>query len=111
MSTPSVGDATKFPTGEAIQALPLIVANHVFKTVGAASVNAAVTDAKVIRVAVENACFIQWGASVAITAVATTDIYFPAGVETLVVPAGMTHIAFIQQTTGGVATITQLGKD
>ena len=38
-----------------------------------------------------------------------TDIYFPAGVEVLVIPSGMTHLAIIQETSSGVVTATQLG--
>jgi len=97
----------RFETGEAIQALPLTVANNNKVTIGAATARQSVGSAEVVRVASDTACFILWGDNTVEAAI--TDVYFPIGVEVLIVPDGMTDIAFIRSTADGFATVTQLG--
>jgi len=95
--------------GDTMQALPLNQNIHAKQAVGGSSVRLDVTGAKIVRVASSTDSYIKWGNGSVVAAV--TDVYFPAGVEVLVIPNGMTHLAIIQQLSSGVVTATQLGED
>ena len=99
----------RFETGEAIQVLPLdrSGSSNYKVSITVTSARQAIGSAQIVRVASDTACFIKWGDS-SVTA-STSDIYFPAGVEVLLVPDGVTDLAFIRSTADGFATITQLG--
>lgn len=74
-------------------------------TAGAASSNGALpAEAFVVRVAAVNDCYINFGTS-GVTA-SGTSVFFPKGSELFKVPAGATHMAVIQHTTGGVVSVT-----
>lgn len=60
----------------------------------------------IVRIACNTDCYINFGDS---TVEATsTDSLFTAGVEAFKVPQGATHIACIQESAGGVMTITEM---
>ncbi len=93
--------------GDTMQALPLNQVVHGKQAVSGTSARLDMTGAKIIRLASSTDSYVKWGDD---TVVATTiDVYFPAGVEVLVIPAGMTHLAIIQEASGGIVTATQLG--
>jgi hypothetical protein len=91
--------------GLPIQALYPDPAQAVTGAVGAASVRVALpTGADVVRVATLGDCFIKFGT---VTVVATAaDSIFPKGSEVFRVPAGVTHLAFIQSGAGTTITVT-----
>lgn len=60
----------------------------------------------VFRLAATENCFVNFGDDT-VTA-ATTDIFFPAGVETIKVPTGATHIAAIDAGTNGILSVTEM---
>lgn len=76
-------------------------------TAGAVSVNGAIpSGAYIVRVAAVNDCYIAFGNSGVVASGASS--LFPKGSELLKVPAGATHIAVIQHTTGGAVTVTDM---
>lgn len=93
--------------GGTVQVLPPDQATHTKLTVDATSRSFALSGAKVIRVASDVDLFLWFGTS-GVTA-DSTGIYFPAGVETISVPAGATHVAQVQNATAGLVTITAMG--
>ncbi len=95
--------------GDSMQALPINQVVHVKQTIGASSSRMDLTGAKIVRVASSSDGYIKWGDNTVVAA--ATDVYFPAGVEVLVVPNGLTNLAIIQESSPGVVTATQLGDD
>lgn len=73
------------------------------------SADAVPTGAKLVRIGIDTDCYIRWGSSAAVTVSTTNGHFFPRGVEVLVVPKGVTHIANIsadgvQTGTGTIAS-------
>lgn len=93
--------------GTPIQVLSPAAASTVALTAGAASVNAALpTNCEVIRVACINDCYVNFGTA-GVTA-SGAHMLFTKGSELFDVPAGATHVAVIQHTTGGAVTVTPM---
>lgn len=63
-------------------------------------------DDEILRLACNQHCYVTFGDS-SVTA-SSSDVYFPAGVETVKVPTGATHIAAIRETDDGIMSITEL---
>jgi len=99
---------TKGQFGDAIQSLPTDEATHAKITVGASSQAADMTGAQLVRIATNTDAYIKFGVS-GVTAT-VSDLFFPAGVEVLVMPITTTHVAIIQESAIGVATITKVGE-
>lgn len=93
--------------GHAIQALAPEAGTTATGTVAGTSARVALpTGAEVVRVCAVNDCYIRFGDS-SVTA-AGTDALFIKGAEVFKVPAGATHLAFIQHTTGGAITVSSM---
>lgn len=80
---------------------------------GAASARSAIPNAsdgnvpRFIRVASRNECYVKIGSST-VTATSNDILVQPADCVILQVPAGITHIAYIQGTAAGVVNIVPL---
>lgn len=110
MAHDSINGVVQSQHGDTLQAAPLDFNNNVTVTFTVVSQAISVNNRNLIRLATSSACFIAWG-DVTISASAA-DVFFPAGVEVLVVPKvspQVTHIAIVQQLIAGVASITPLG--
>lgn len=94
---------------EAVHALKLTGTSARIATSGVSSsvaLPAGLSPGEVARIAATEHCYINFGTG-AVTA-DTTSVLFPAGVEYIVVPAGVTHMAAIQVSGGGVVTIMEV---
>lgn len=65
------------------------------------------TTSRVFRIHSDQACFINFGTGSATAA--TSDMPFDAGTEIIGIPEPFTHIAAIQNSTGGTLTVTPMG--
>ena len=93
--------------GDTIQVLPPSITNNQKVTLGASTARVALGAGVVFRFAATQDCYLEFGgASVDAT---TSSMYFPAGVETFVVPDSVTHVAYINNGTAGIMTITAMG--
>lgn len=101
------GNLPKGDYGGHVQALAPSLTDHQKLTVGASSVRSAALSADIYRIASNTGCYIKFGDD-AVDATAN-DIYFPAGVEVLVLPETATNLAVIQDSAGGTITITAMG--
>jgi len=99
---------TKGQFGDAIQSLPTDESVHAKITVSASSQEADMTGSQLVRIASNTDTYIKFG----ITGLTATvsDLFFPAGVEVLVMPKDTTHVAIIQESAAGIATITKVGE-
>lgn len=93
--------------GDTIQSLPIDATVHQAVAVGAGSLRVDMTDAQLVRIAFNTDAYIAFG-DVTITA-SPTDIFFPAGVEVLVMPKDTTHVAYIQESVTGKGSISKVG--
>lgn len=81
---------------------------------GAASASTAIPTAsdgnrpRYIRVASRNECYVKLGTSSGVTATTNDILVQPADSVVLHVPAGVTHIAYIQGTAAGQVNVTPL---
>jgi hypothetical protein len=93
--------------GEIIQALAPVTSGNVNATVGAASARVAIpSGCDLIRVASNTDCYINFGNSS--NTATSADPIFPKGAELFKVPAGATHVAFLQVSTGGFASVSAM---
>ena len=95
--------------GDSIQALPLNTDVHTKFTVTGVSQVGDFTEASIVRLASSVDVYIAWGDSS--VSASGSDVYFPSGVEVLVVPQYTTHLAIVQVSVGGPATATKLGDN
>ena len=94
--------------GDTIQSLPTDENTHDKVSVGAGSVASDMTGAQVVRIASNTDAYIKFGTS-GVTAT-SSDLLFPAGVEVLIMPKDTTHVAIVQESASGIATITKVGE-
>jgi hypothetical protein len=74
-------------------------------SVGAVSVRVALPpDTFCVRIAAVNDCYLAFGDS-GVTADGTSHLFL-RGAEVFKTPTGATHVAFIQHTTGGAASVS-----
>lgn len=64
------------------------------------------TDAELVRIAVTQDCFMEFGTSGVVASGST--MYMPKGSEIFRVPDAATHVAFIQANAGGTASVTRM---
>lgn len=80
---------------------------NTFKAIGGVSDRVALpTGSEIVRVGVSNDCYALFGDNT--VAADGTSMFLPKGVEVFRVPTGATHIAFIQSSAGGMASITKM---
>mgnify|MGYP005725860619 CR=1 FL=1 len=95
------------PNSEMFQVFVPDPDNQASISFGVASASAALpTTSRAFRIHADQACFINFGAGSATAA--TSDMPFDAGTEIIGVAEPNTHIAAIQNTTGGTLTITPM---
>lgn len=76
-------------------------------TAGATSTRVALpTGAQLVRLAAINDCYVAFGDSNVVAS--GSNMLFTKGSEIFEVPAGATHVAVIQHTTGGAVTVTMM---
>lgn len=92
--------------GNAIQVMTLgaNAADDIDGTSDRVALPTGATAGNIIRVAVNQDTYINFGTS-SVTA-AATDVLLPAGVEYMQVPAGSTHIAYLQVSAAGRISVT-----
>lgn len=93
--------------GDTIQSLPIDDTVHYAISVGPTSARVDVSDAQLVRIAFSTDAWIAFGSSTVTASVAS--VFFPAGVEVLVVPKDATHVAYIREATTGPGSITKVG--
>lgn len=94
--------------GDTIQSLPIDLTVHSKQVVGAGSVRSDMTTSQVVRIACNTDSYIEFGDD---TVVANSNsIFFPAGVEVFIMPKDTTHVAIVQESVAGIATITKVGE-
>lgn len=93
--------------GDGLPAAPMNVQDNMTISVTGSSLAVDLAAWHLIRVATNVSCFVSWGDS-SVTAT-MNDPFFPPGVEVLVRPKGATHLALIQVSSPGLASLTPLG--
>jgi hypothetical protein len=92
-------------SGAFVQALA--PSTNVSDSVGGSSRRSALpANCDVVRVCADTDCFIKFG-DVTVVA-ASTDLLFLKGAEVFAIPAGATHVAYIQQSAGGTVSVSAM---
>lgn len=93
--------------GNPVQALAPDPTGVVIVSVGAVSARQALpTEADIVRISATQDCFFRFGDG-SVTATGS-DSFITRGAETFKVPPGVTHIAFIQLSSSGQASVTRM---
>ena len=108
---PAENTATKLPQDKDSATIQVLEpAAAVYLTTGGASSRVALpSGAEIVLIGASEACWLTFGDSGVVAAASTTPaILMPGGMIVLQVPAGATHIAGIQVSTGGPVSISRL---
>jgi len=99
---------TKGQFGDTIQSLPIDETVHTTLTINSGSQVIDMTGSQLVRIASATDAFIRFG--VAGVVATSSNLFFPAGVEVLVMPKDATHVAIIRESVSGIASITKVGE-